>query len=126
MFGRCCESLYGIFREGHDHLGTGRRSYLTARHDLVWIYGLQGRTDEAIELSEKVLEKKQQTFGQERRITFGTMNNLVTYYLDKGRTVDALSLHERVLNSRKRVLGEEHYDTKLSMRWIDHIHQLKK
>jgi Tetratricopeptide repeat len=36
---------------------------LTTRQNIAWIYGLQGRTDEAIELLEKVLEKKQQTFG---------------------------------------------------------------
>jgi len=96
------------------------RIYVT-EHDLAWIYGLQRRTDEAIETLEELLKKGTEDTRDEHPQTLRTMYNLAYLYYEKGDAAKALSVYRDVYTRRQRVLGEGHPDTVRSLLWMCHI-----
>lgn len=74
-----------------------------------------GLSQEAMGLTEKVIEARQRTLGSEHPNTLISMNNLANYYRDLGRRQEATELAEKVLEARQRILGSEHPDTLGSM-----------
>ncbi len=60
-----------------------------------------GLSQEAMGLTEKVIEARQRTLGSEHPNTLISMNNLANYYRDLGRRQEATELAEKVLEARQ-------------------------
>ncbi|WP_189136043.1 tetratricopeptide repeat protein, partial [Wenjunlia tyrosinilytica] len=93
-------------RLGPHHLDT-----LTARSNLAASYWQAGRTDDAIQLNEQVLDESERILGPHHPDTLTARNNLANSYAQARRTDDAIQLHEQVLDERERILGPHHPDT---------------
>jgi len=77
------------------------------------VYSEVGRRQEALQLTEQVVEARKRTLGEEHPDTLRSMHNLAISYSEAGRRQEALQLMERVVETRKRTLGEEHTDTEI-------------
>ncbi|KAL9606787.1 MAG: hypothetical protein Q9179_000077 [Wetmoreana sp. 5 TL-2023] len=75
------------------------------------VYSEVGRWQDALQLTERVVEVYQRSLGEEHPDTLSSMNNLANRYSEAGRRQEALQLTERVVEVRKRGLDEEHPDT---------------
>ena len=117
------EALYKTLLEAIDSFGEKDPRVVVTQHNIAWIYELQGRTDEAIEILEKLLERAARDIRKEHPQILGSINNLACLYLKKGHTAKALSLHEKLYITRRNVLGEDHSDTMQSWLWICHIQE---
>ena len=95
--------------------GINDPSTLTSMSNLALTYSDQGRTAEAAELQEQVLEKRKRILGADHPSTLTSMSNLALTYSDQGRTAEAAELQEQVLEKRKRILGADHPSTLTSM-----------
>ena len=84
-------------------------------NNLALSYYSLGRTKEAVELQEKVLEARQRIQGEEHPDTLQAMNNLALSYFSLCRSKEAVELQEKVLEARHRIQGEEHPDTLQTM-----------
>ena len=106
------ESLFAMaFSFAREILGEEHPDTLLTMDDLAWSYQSLGRTKEAAEMQEKVLEVRRRILGEEHPSTLGTMDNLASSYLSLGRTKEAAQMQENVLEVSRRILGEEHLDT---------------
>jgi Tetratricopeptide repeat len=74
---------------------------------------LQGRSDEAEEISIKVLELRKEVLGERHPDTIKSMASLAATYHQQGRSDEDETI--KVLELRKEVLGERHPDTIGSM-----------
>ncbi|KAK3176124.1 hypothetical protein OEA41_007446 [Lepraria neglecta] len=79
------------------------------------VYSEVGRRQEALQLTERVVEVRKRTLGEDHSDTLGSMHNLAISYSEVGQGQEALQLTERVVEVYKRTLGEEHPDTLGSM-----------
>ncbi|KAL2052027.1 hypothetical protein ABVK25_007719 [Lepraria finkii] len=79
------------------------------------VYSEAGRVQEALQLTERVVEARKRTLGEEHPDTLGSMHSLAISYSEAGRVQEALQLTERVVEARKITLGEEHPNTLGSM-----------
>lgn len=68
-----------------------------------------GRQQETLQLTERVLEARKRTLGDEHPDTLRSMHALANRYSE------ALQLAERVVEAYKRILGEEHSNTVASI-----------
>ncbi|KAK3170216.1 hypothetical protein OEA41_009602 [Lepraria neglecta] len=75
------------------------------------VYSEAGRRQEALQLTEQVVEANKRTLGEEHPDTLGSIHNLAIRYSEAGRRQEALRLTEQVVEANKRTLGEEHPDT---------------
>jgi len=79
------------------------------------VYSEVGRRQEALQLTERVVEARKRTLGEEHPDTLSSMHNLAIRYSEVGRRQEALQLAERVVEAYKRTLGEEHPNTVASI-----------
>ena len=79
------------------------------------VYSEVGRRQEALQLTERVVEANKRTLGEEHPDTLRSMHALAICYSEAGRRQEALQLTERVVEANKRTLGEKHPDTLRSM-----------
>ena len=75
------------------------------------VYSEAGRVQEALQLTERVVEVRKRTLGEEHPDTLGSLHSLAIRYSKAGERQKVLQLTERVVEARKRTLGEEHPDT---------------
>jgi tetratricopeptide (TPR) repeat protein len=80
---------------GPEHPGT-----LSSMNNLAVTYRAQGKTAEAAELHEEVLQKRRRILGDDHPDTLTTMDNLAATYQAQGKTAEAAELHEEVLQKR--------------------------
>jgi tetratricopeptide (TPR) repeat protein len=107
-----CLRVYddGIFR-----LEVPESDSLNMAERFAIAYKENGRRQEALELTEKVMAARKRTLGEEHPGTLSSMQSLAIRYSEVGRRQEALELVEKVMAARKRTLGEEHPDTLRSM-----------
>ncbi|MCJ1279947.1 Kinesin light chain 3 [Puttea exsequens] len=74
-----------------------------------------------LELTEKALQKRRSSLGEDHPGTFKLMHELAMRYSEAGRRTEALQLTERVLQLRKSKLGDDHPDTLMSDRLLAHL-----
>jgi hypothetical protein len=91
---------------GADHVDT-----LTSLHNAAYWLGLHGNG--AVEILEKVLEKRLAILGPDHPDTLLTRYNLA-YWLSQTDPARAIEEYERLLADRDRVLGRDHPDTLLT------------
>ena len=75
------------------------------------VYGDAGRIQEALQLTERVVEVRKKTLGEEHPDTLHSIHTLAVGYSEAGERQKALQLTERVVEVYKKTLGEEHPDT---------------
>jgi hypothetical protein len=85
------------------------------QYNLSTIYSKVGRNNEALAISEKVLELYKRILGDEHPETIMAMNSLSIRYSDAGRNNEALAISEKVSELYKRILGDEHSNTIMAM-----------
>jgi tetratricopeptide (TPR) repeat protein len=83
------------------------------------VLGLQGRSDEAVELQEKALAIGRRVLGEDNEYLGTLMSNLAVTYSTLGRHEDALAMGEAVLEIRRRVLPSNHPDIGEGHVWSD-------
>uniref|UniRef100_UPI0013005759 tetratricopeptide repeat protein n=1 Tax=Streptomyces triticisoli TaxID=2182797 RepID=UPI0013005759 len=79
-----------------------------------------GRTQEALELDERVLADYERLLGLDHPDTLTARSNLAVSYRDAGRIREALDLCERVLVDRERLFGLDHPDTLTARNNVTH------
>lgn len=94
--------------------------------NFVLVYGEVGRLQESLQLTERVLEARKRTLGEEHPDTFDLMLNLANRYSDMGRLKEALQLTEQVIEAHKRTLAEERPDTLGSMGTYEKVLQMQQ
>ena len=85
------------------------------------VYSEVGRGQEALQLTEQVLEAYKSTLGAEHPDTLRSMHSLALRYSEAGRIQESLQLTEQVLEARKRTLGAEHPDTLASIDTLSYL-----
>ncbi len=88
------------------------------------VYREAGRLQEELQLTERVVEVRKRTLGEEHPDTLRSIYSLAISYRDVGRPQEALELAERVVEARKRTLGEEHPNTLRSMHSLAMIYSM--
>ena len=96
---------------GERLLGPEHPDTSTARAHLAAAYRSAGRTQEAIELLERVLADRERLVGRDDPETLTARGDLAGAYGSAGRTQEAIALEEQVLADCERLLGSEHPDT---------------
>ena len=89
-------------------------------------YREAGRRQEALQLSEQVVEVRKRILGNDHPNTLSSMHNLAKRYSEIGRRQEALQLSEQVLEARKRTLGNEHPDTLKSIKQLANLKERKR
>jgi len=87
------------------------------------VYGEAGRSKEALQLTERVVEVYKRMLGEEHPDTLCSIQNLAIRYSEAGERQKALQLMERVVKVYKRMLDEEHSDTRGSMHTLEYFKQ---
>jgi tetratricopeptide (TPR) repeat protein len=104
-----------IYPDGVFHLRDVGQDCLNMAEKFGLVYQENGRRQEALQLTETVVEARKRTLGEEHPDTLGSMHALALIYSEVGRRQEALQLTETIVAARKRTLGEEHPDTLSSM-----------
>ena len=84
-------------------------------HILSIHYAETGRREEALKLSEEVLQLRKSKLAPDHPDTLQSMANLAIRYAEAGRREEALKLSEEVVQLRESKLGPDHPDTLQSM-----------
>ncbi|MEK7730937.1 MAG: tetratricopeptide repeat protein, partial [Planctomycetota bacterium] len=95
---------------GEDHVETIR-----SMNALTYLYGRQGRIDEARALNERAVEQARKGLGEGNAETLAALNLKGNFMAETERLEELLALRKYVLEQRRRTLGEEHLDTLTSM-----------
>ena len=90
-------------------------------HALAVSYSEAGRRQEALQLTERVVEAYKRTLGEEHPKTLRSMYNLAVSYIEASRRLEALQLTERVVEARKKTLGEEYPDIVASVHTLKYL-----
>lgn len=93
----------------------GSRDTLMALNNLANSYNMEGYSQEAVSLHQKVLQYRTKLLGDEHMDTLTTMNNLAICFIKTGSSRKAMTLQEKVVHTRQKVHGKEHNSTLLSM-----------
>ncbi|KAL8736398.1 MAG: hypothetical protein Q9166_000190 [cf. Caloplaca sp. 2 TL-2023] len=109
------DACLGFRKEGVFSLQSVGEECQIMATNFALVYSEVGRGQEALQLTERVVEVYKRTPGEEHPDTLRSMHNLALRYSEAGRGQEALQLTERVIEVRKRTLGEEHPNTLLSM-----------
>lgn len=80
-------------------------------------YSENGRTREALQLIERLVDMRKRVLGEAHPDTLGSVHHLAVRYSEVGRPQEALQLVGKVVDMMKRVLGEAHPDTLLAVRF---------
>ena len=97
------ESLLAIaFSAASEVFGEEHPDTLTTMDNLASSYDSLGRTKEAAEMQEKVLEARRRIQGEEHPDTLATMHNLASSYHSLGRTKEAAEMQEKVLEANAK------------------------
>jgi len=82
-------------------------------------YPKLGRSGEAVQMHEGVLQRRGHVLGEEHPDTLRSLNNLALTYARLGRPDEASQMHEQVLEKRRQILREDHPDTLSSVKtWL--------
>ena len=109
------DACLGFYDDGIFHLRESGQDCLDMADKFALTYGETGRQQEALQLTEAVVEARKRTLGEEHPDTLRSMHGLAFSYGNAGRRQEALQLMEAVVEVQKRALGEEHPDTLRSM-----------
>lgn len=102
---------------GDDHHKT-----LADKHNLAWICRrIPERAKKGWELMGDVLKRKTRIWGVDHPRTLRTKFNMACVYWHCGHRETALDWHRDIWEKRRLALGEDHDDTKLSLRWLQHM-----
>ncbi|WP_136313910.1 FxSxx-COOH system tetratricopeptide repeat protein [Actinomyces procaprae] len=104
-------------------LGTNHADSLRSRNNLAYAYQAAGRTEEAIELCEQVLQDSLRILGPDHPQTLTSRHNLAGAYQDTGRTEEAINLFDQVLQDSLRILGPDHPQTLTSRHNLAYAYQ---
>ncbi|KAF9891411.1 hypothetical protein FE257_004267 [Aspergillus nanangensis] len=106
------ENIMSIRRSGSD---LSDAASLRDLADLGWIYNVQGRWKEALELNMQSVHTSKEVLGDEHRSTLANMDHLAATFSKLGRWNEAEVLRAEITTTRNQVLGAEHPDTLRSM-----------
>jgi tetratricopeptide (TPR) repeat protein len=95
-----------IHRLGPDHPET-----LKTRTNLARWFDEAGRVDEAITLSQALLEDHRRVLGPDHPDTLTTRSDLARFLGEAGRADEAVAQFQALLEDQHRVLGPDHPDT---------------
>jgi tetratricopeptide (TPR) repeat protein len=109
------DACLGFYDDGIFHLRESGQDCLNMADKFALTYGEVGRQQEALQLTETVVEARKRTLGEGHPGTLWSMHNLANKFSEVGRRQEALQLTEAVVGAHKRTLGEEHPDTLGSM-----------
>ena len=98
-------------KEGIFYLGDIGDDCQRMAHSFALVYGEVGRVQEALQLTERVVEVRKRTLGEEHLDTLRSMHSLAIRYNETSERQKALQLTKRVVEVYKRTLGEEHPET---------------
>lgn len=97
------------------HLRDIGKQFQRMASNFALTYSEVDRWQEALQLTEIVVEANKRTLGEELPDTVGSIHALAVRYSEVGRRQETLKLLEQVVKANKRALGEEHPDTRRSM-----------
>ena len=98
-------------KEGIFYLGDIGDDCQRMASSFALVYGEVGRVQEALQLTERVVEVRKRKLGEEHPETLRSMHSLAIRYREAGERQKALQLTERVVEVYKRTLGKEHPET---------------
>lgn len=94
-----------------ENLGENHTYTLSAMQNLAITLDNLGKSTEALELKQLILEKHRAIFGEDHPDTLNAMNNLATTLSRLGRYNEALELEQQILEKYHTILGKDHPHT---------------
>lgn len=107
-------------------LGADHPVTTTNLNNMAWAMqqrGTKAGHEEAVKITERVLEAHRRSLGPEHPVTIKAENNLAISLRALGRTSEAVELYERALRVGIRQQGLEHPDTAITMANLGRVYQ---
>lgn len=104
------EAARAIYAE---HLGPDHPDTLRNDLDLASSYGEDGRPEDALKISQLILEPLRTNFGPDNPFTLKCMHVTAASHFAMGQYAEALKLYREILTLRQATLGPDHPDTLL-------------
>jgi len=91
-------------------------------HNIAVLYLLQGQLDEAVEFSEKAIETKTNSFGENHHLVADSLNEIGVQYFAKGEFEESLSCLKNANAIRVKSLGSHHPKSAMTLNNIGCAH----